>query len=59
MGFLAGTVSARTRFGEGDFRATVPRFSPDALPVNMALARLVQAWARRKNVTPAQPHSRG
>ena len=54
MGFLAGTVSARTRVGEGDFRATVPRFSPDALPANMALARLVQAWARRKNVTPAQ-----
>jgi aryl-alcohol dehydrogenase-like predicted oxidoreductase len=43
-----------TRLGEGDFRATVPRFSPDALPANMALARLVQTWARRKNVTPAQ-----
>lgn len=54
MGFLAGTVSARTRFAEGDFRATVPRFAPDALPPNMALVRLVQAWARRKNVTPAQ-----
>ncbi|KQT11237.1 aldo/keto reductase [Ramlibacter sp. Leaf400] len=54
MGFLAGTVSARTRFGEGDFRATVPRFAPDALPANMALVRLVQAWARRKNATPAQ-----
>ena len=54
MGFLAGTISARTRFGEGDFRATVPRFAPDALPANMPLVRLVQAWARRKNATPAQ-----
>jgi aryl-alcohol dehydrogenase-like predicted oxidoreductase len=54
MGFLAGTVSARTRFGEGDFRATVPRFAPDALPANMPLVRLVQTWARRKNATPAQ-----
>ena len=54
MGFLAGTVSARTRFGEGDFRATVPRFAPDALPANMPLVSLVQTWARRKNGTPAQ-----
>jgi aryl-alcohol dehydrogenase-like predicted oxidoreductase len=54
MGFLAGAISARTRFGEGNFRATVPRFSPDALPANIALVRLVQMWARRKEATPAQ-----
>jgi aryl-alcohol dehydrogenase-like predicted oxidoreductase len=54
MGFLAGAVSARTRFDAADFRANVPRFAPDALPPNMALVRLVQAWARRKNATPAQ-----
>jgi len=54
MGFLAGRVGARTRFGEEDFRATVPRFAPDALPANMALVRLVQTWARRKDATPAQ-----
>jgi aryl-alcohol dehydrogenase-like predicted oxidoreductase len=54
MGFLAGRVSARTRFAEEDFRATVPRFAPEALPANMPLVRLVQAWARRKEVTPAQ-----
>ncbi len=54
MGFLAGAVSARTRFAEGDFRAIVPRFAADNLPPNMALVRLVQTWARRKNVTPAQ-----
>ena len=54
MGFLAGAISARTRFGEDDFRATVPRFAPDALPANFALVRLVQRWARRKEATPAQ-----
>jgi aryl-alcohol dehydrogenase-like predicted oxidoreductase len=54
MGFLAGRVSARTRFGEDDFRAAVPRFAPDALPANMSLVRLVQTWARRKDATPAQ-----
>jgi aryl-alcohol dehydrogenase-like predicted oxidoreductase len=54
MGFLVGTVGARTRFGEDDFRAAVPRFAPDALPANMPLVRLVQTWARRKDATPAQ-----
>jgi aryl-alcohol dehydrogenase-like predicted oxidoreductase len=54
MGFLAGTISARTRFNEDDFRAGVPRFAPDALPANMSLQRLVQTWARRLDATPAQ-----
>lgn len=54
MGFLAGNVSATSRFGQQDFRAAVPRFAPDALPANMALADLVKTWAARKNVTPAQ-----
>ena len=54
MGFLAGTVSANSRFESPDFRASVPRFAPDVLPANMALANLVKSWAARKNVTPAQ-----
>ena len=54
MGFLAGTVNAASRFERQDFRASVPRFAPDALPANMALADLVKTWAARKNVTPAQ-----
>jgi aryl-alcohol dehydrogenase-like predicted oxidoreductase len=54
MGFLAGTVKASSRFEKQDFRANVPRFAPDVLPANMALAELVKTWAARKNVTPAQ-----
>ena len=54
MGFLAGTISAASRFGAQDFRATVPRFAPDALPSNLPLVDLVRTWARRKNATPAQ-----
>lgn len=54
MGFLAGTVNAASRFERQDFRASVPRFAPDALPANMALADLVKTWAARKNVTSAQ-----
>lgn len=54
MGFLAGTVNAASRFERQDFRASAPRFAPDALPANMALADLVKTWAARKNVTSAQ-----
>lgn len=54
MGFLAGAVNAASRFETPDFRASVPRFAPDVLPANMALANLVKTWAARKNATPAQ-----
>ena len=54
MGFLAGGVNAASRFVAPDFRAISPRFAPDVLPANMALADLVHTWAQRKNATPAQ-----
>ena len=57
MGFLTGSVKADTRFASSpdmDFRAVVPRFAPEALPVNMALVKVVKSWAERKNATPAQ-----
>ncbi|NIJ75531.1 aryl-alcohol dehydrogenase-like predicted oxidoreductase [Xanthomonas campestris] len=57
MGFLAGTITADTRFvedGQREFRAAVPRFAPDNLPANMALVEVVKDWAQRKNATPAQ-----
>jgi aryl-alcohol dehydrogenase-like predicted oxidoreductase len=54
MGFLAGTITAASSFEKADFRATVPRFAPDALPANMALVALVKTWAGRKNVSPTQ-----
>jgi aryl-alcohol dehydrogenase-like predicted oxidoreductase len=54
MGFLAGKVSATTRFSQQDFRAAVPRFAPDALPANLALVDVVRTWGQRKNASPAQ-----
>jgi aryl-alcohol dehydrogenase-like predicted oxidoreductase len=54
MGFLAGTITADSRFGEQDFRAAVPRFAPDNLPANMPLVDVVRTWAQRKDATPAQ-----
>jgi len=56
-GFLTGTITAETRFGndaEKDFRAGVPRLAPNALETNMALVNVVRRWALRKEVTPAQ-----
>jgi len=53
-GLPAGTINAASRFEKRDFRASVPRFAPDVLSANMALADLVRTWAGRKNVTSAQ-----
>jgi aryl-alcohol dehydrogenase-like predicted oxidoreductase len=53
-GFLTGRFDAETTFGEDDFRSTVPRFSPEALKANQALAHLVADLAAEKGVTPAQ-----
>jgi aryl-alcohol dehydrogenase-like predicted oxidoreductase len=53
-GFLTGRFGADATFGEGDFRSSVPRFSPEALKANQALADLVRDLAAEKGVTPAQ-----
>lgn len=51
---LTGAVKADSHFGKDDRRATLPMFTPEALPQNMAIYELVKKWAKRKNVTPAQ-----
>jgi aryl-alcohol dehydrogenase-like predicted oxidoreductase len=53
-GFLTGRFDADATFGEGDFRSTVPRFSPEALKANQALVLLVRDLAAEKGVSPAQ-----
>ena len=53
-GFLTGSMAADTRFGSNDYRATVPRFAPEALQANMALVELVRRFAAEKETTPAQ-----
>ena len=45
MGFTTGTITPYTRFAEGDFRATVPRNSPENLAANMPLVQLISDWA--------------
>src|SRR5208337_3239742 len=53
-GFLTGKMDASTKFSSSDFRASVPRFAPEAMRSNMALVELLESAAKRKGATPAQ-----
>ena len=53
-GFLTGRIDETTTFDSTDFRASVPRFTPENRRANQALVDLVGAIAARKRATPAQ-----
>ncbi|MFH8253067.1 aldo/keto reductase [Microbacterium sp. B2969] len=54
-GFLTGTVDTSTQFEVGnDIRATIPRFTTEALQHNLALVDEVKAVAEQKGATPGQ-----
>ncbi len=53
-GFLTGKIDEKTTFESGDFRNTVPRFTPDNRRANHTLVHLLERIARRKGATPAQ-----
>ena len=53
-GFLTGKMDDTTRFDSSDFRASVPRFAPEALKANVVLVDLLRDVAKRKGATPAQ-----
>jgi aryl-alcohol dehydrogenase-like predicted oxidoreductase len=54
QGFLTGKINTTTTFDSSDFRATFPRFTPEALEANQALVDLLGQIAARKQATPAQ-----
>jgi aryl-alcohol dehydrogenase-like predicted oxidoreductase len=54
QGFLTGKINTMTRFDSSDFRASFPRFTPEALKANQALVDLLGQIAARKQATPAQ-----
>lgn len=54
VGFLTGGIDGRTRFAEGDIRANETRFSPANIEHNLALVKILIAWAERKQATPAR-----
>jgi aryl-alcohol dehydrogenase-like predicted oxidoreductase len=53
-GFLTGAMSKDTKFGDKDFRSSVPRFSPEAMEKNQAFVELLKRVADDKGATPAQ-----
>lgn len=53
-GFLTGKIDETTKFADGDFRAIVPRFTPEARKANMAVVELLKSVAARKGATPGQ-----
>ena len=53
-GLLTGQVTRDSTFGAGDIRATLPRFTPEALASNLELVDKVTAIAARLRATPGQ-----
>ena len=53
-GFLTGKVSADTKFDSNDFRNKVPRFDAENRKANQALVDVIEAFAKKKQATPAQ-----
>jgi aryl-alcohol dehydrogenase-like predicted oxidoreductase len=53
-GFLTGRIDQATEFGEGDVRAILPRFTPEARAANQALVDLLGRIADGKGATRAQ-----
>jgi len=53
-GFLTGKIDENTTFDNGDFRNTVPRFTPENRKANQAVVDLLGRIAEKKNATPAQ-----
>src|SRR5215204_2872118 len=53
-GLLTGQVTRDSTFGAGDIRATLPRFTPEALDRNLELVDKATAIAARLRATPGQ-----
>jgi aryl-alcohol dehydrogenase-like predicted oxidoreductase len=53
-GFLTGAISSETGVPRGDFRASIPRFQPQALAANEAFVDLLKKVAAANGATPAQ-----
>jgi aryl-alcohol dehydrogenase-like predicted oxidoreductase len=47
-------MDENTKFESTDFRAALPRFTPEARKANQALVDLLKSIAERKHATPAQ-----
>lgn len=53
-GFLTGKIQTAQDLGEGDFRHTLPRFTPENMAANAPLVAKLEEMAAQKGVTAAQ-----
>lgn len=53
-GFFADAINENTRFSEGDFRAILPRTTPENIPQNLEMLYFIENWGLRKNATASQ-----
>lgn len=53
-GFLTGTMTKDTALDATDMRASLPRFTPQAMAANQGLVDLITGIARRRHATAAQ-----
>lgn len=54
-GLLGGAINEYTRFDSGnDNRATLPRFTPDAIRANLAIVEVLNSFGRTRGYTSAQ-----
>jgi aryl-alcohol dehydrogenase-like predicted oxidoreductase len=53
-GYLTGKLTDNAQLARTDFRASLPRFQPEALKANQTVVDLLGAIGKRKNATPAQ-----
>ena len=54
VGFLTGAIDERTRFAEGDIRGIEQRFSPENVPENLALVKLLNELGRAGSRLPGR-----
>jgi len=53
-GFLTGTMNGKTKIGEKDFRAALPRFTAEAMDANQVLVDTLKRLAAGLKATPGQ-----
>ena len=53
-GFLTGAFDSKSTFEKGDFRSTLPRFTPEAMAANQVLVEAIARLAGAKHATSAQ-----
>ncbi len=54
LGYIAGGMDKHTKFEKGDYRNTLPRFTPDSMQANRKIIDFVETLAKEKNASNVQ-----